>query len=147
MAKDRASYGQENPDQVMHAASFGLTFMAEMAEQNLRQSMAAMDGMLTTFRRAAEAFGQQASRIREHTAALAEETMGNTAEFGGKLARSKDPLEWAEAQSEFLSKQAQAIATGNRNLGEALIHESTEAAHATLHQAAREASRKRPEAA
>ncbi len=147
MAKDRANHGQENAKQVMHAANFGLSFMAEMAEQNLRQAMTAMDGILTTFRRAADTFGQQAFRIREHTAAFAEETMGNTAEFGSKLARSKDPLEWAEAQSEFLSKQAQAFATGNRNLGEALINESTEVAHATLYQAARDASRKRAEAA
>jgi hypothetical protein len=88
-----------------------------MAEQNLY----ALDGMLRTVRRAADAFGHQASSIREHSVALLEQSMGNAAEFGTKLAYSKHPLEWAEAQSKFLSKQAQVMASGAQSLGEALV--------------------------
>jgi hypothetical protein len=72
--------------------------------------------------------------------------MGNAAEFGTKLARSKHPLEWAKAQSEFLSKPSGAMASGAQSLGEALANGSNEVASAGLHQV-REASRKRPHAA
>jgi phasin family protein len=146
VAKDRTEFAQENMQRTMNAASFGANWMAEMTEQSLHQSMAAVDGMLTLVRRAADGFTQQATAIREQSVALAEQAMGNTAEFGTRMARLRDPLEWAEAQSEFLSKQAQTLAEGNRRLGEILIQQSTEVADATLHQA-RETTRKRAEAA
>ncbi len=146
MARDRGTNAQENMDQMQNAASAGATWLNEMTEQNLRQGIAALDGMLTTLRKSADVFGHQASRIRETSATLAEQTMGNAAELGNKLARSKDPLEWVEAHSEFLSKQAQAMASGAQSLGEALVNSSNEVASAGLHQV-REASRKGPHAA
>ncbi len=146
MAKDRGNYAQENVDQMQHAASAGATWLGEMTEQNLKQGIAALDGMLTTLRKSADVFGHQASSIRETSTALAEQTMGNAAELGNRLARSKGPLEWAEAHSDFLSKQAQAMASGAQRLGEAFVHGSNEVASAGLHQV-REASRRRPEAA
>jgi len=142
MAKDRGNSTREQLDQMTHAAGFGSTLFAELTEQNLKQGIGALDGMLRTVRRAADAFGHQASSIREHSAALLEQSMGNAAELGTRLARSKDPLQWAEAQSEFLSKQAQAVASGAQSLGEALVSSSNEVASAGLHQV-RQASRKR----
>ena len=146
MAKDRGNNGQEQLERMAHAASFGSTWIAEMAEQNLKQGIGALDGMLSTARRAADAFGHQAARIREHSTALVEQTMGNAAEYGSRLARSRDPLEWAEAHSEFVSRQAQAMAAGAQSLGEALVNGSNEVANAGVHQL-REATRKRSEAA
>ena len=146
MAKDRGNNAQEQLDQMQNAASAGTTWLNEMTEQNLQQGIAALDGMLTTLRKSADVFGHQASRIRETSTALAEQTMGNAAELGNRLTRSKDPLEWVEAHSEFLSKQAQAMAGGAKRLGEALVNGSSEVASAGLH-AVREASRKGPHAA
>jgi len=134
MAKDRGNHGQDTQE-IMHAAGSGLTWMTGMAEQNLRQSVTAMDEMLRTLRHAADVFRDQATRFREHTAALAEDTMGNAAEFGSRMIRSKDPLEWTEVQSEFLSKQLEAVAEHNRTMGEFLMSESTEMANVGLHQA------------
>jgi hypothetical protein len=71
--------------------------------------------------------------------------MGDAAELGNRLTRSKDPLEWVEAHNEFLSKQAQAMASGAQRLGEALVNGSNEVASTGLHQV-REASRKGPHA-
>ncbi len=142
MAKDRTDFAQENVQRTITAGNFGANWMAEMAEQSLHQSMAALDGMLTLVRRAADGFNQQATAMREQSMALAEEAFGNTAEFGTRMVRMRDPLEWAEAQSEFLSKQAQTLAEGNRKIGELLIQQSTEMADATLQQ-----TRKRAEAA
>ena len=146
MARDRTDFAHDNTQQAMQAATFGANWMAEVADYNLKQSMATMEGMLTIFRKAADAFGQHASAIREQSAAIAEEAMGNAVEFGNKIVRIKDPREWAEAQSEFLSRQAQTFAEGNRKLSESLIQESKEMANNTLQQA-REMSRKRSEAA
>ena len=138
MPKDHRNNGPEQLNQMAHAAALGSTWLAEMTEQNL----AALDGMLRSVRRAADAFGHQASSIREHSAALFEQSMGNAAEFGNKLARTRHPLEWAEVQSEFLSKQAQVIASGAQSLGEALVNGSNEVASTGLHRL-REASRRR----
>lgn len=145
MAKDRGRNTQEQLDQMTHAASFGSTWFAEMAEQNLKQGIGALDGMLRTVRKAADAFGYQASSIREHSTAVLEQSMGNAAELGNRLAHSKDALQWAEAQSEFMSKQAQVMASGAQSLGEALINSSNGVASAGLDQV-REASRKRARA-
>lgn len=142
MARDRGNSTREQMDQMTRAASLGSTWFTEVAEQNFKQGIGALDGMMRTVRKAADAFGHQASSIREHSTALLEQSMGNAAELGNRLARSKDPLQWAEAQSEFMSKQAQAVASGAQSLGEALIDSSNEVASAGLHQA-RAASRKR----
>ncbi len=146
MAKDRGNNGDENIYQMQNVASAGATWLNEMTEQNLKQGVAALNGMLSTLRKSADVFGYQASRIREASTALAEQTMGNATELGNRLTRSKDPLGWVEAHSEFLSKQAQAMAAGAQSVGEALVNSSNEAASAGLHQM-REASRKRSRAA
>ena len=139
MAKDRGNNGQEQLDRMTQAAGFASTWLAEIAEQNLKQGIGALDGMLTTTRKAADAFGHQASSISEYSAALFEQSMRNAAELGNRLARSKDPLQWAEAHSEFLSKQAEAVASRTHSLGDALIKNSNEVAHAGLRQASHRA--------
>lgn len=146
MAKDRTDFVEENAQRTMNAASFGANWMAEMTEHNLQQGMTAFEGMFTIMRRAADGFSQQANAIRERSLAVAEEAMGNAAEFGNRIVRMRDPLEWAELQSEFLSRQAQTFAEGNRKLGEALIQQSNELADTALNQA-RDNIRKRAEAA
>src|SRR6185503_7473005 len=109
-------------------------------EQNVKQGVAALNGMMTTLRRSADVIGRQAFRVRETSEALAEQTMGNATELGHRLSRSRHPLEWLEAHTEFMSKQAQAMAGGAQTIGEALVDSSAEAASAGLDQA-REASR------
>ena len=130
MSKNRRNNGQEQLNQMAHTAGLGSAWVAQMTEQNV----SALDGMLGSVRRVADSFGYQASSIREHSAALVEQSMENVAEFGSKLARTRHPLEWAEVQSEFLSKQAQVIASGVQGLGEALVNGSNDVANAGLHQ-------------
>ncbi len=137
MAKDRGNNGRESIEQSQNAASFGATWLNGMTEQNLKQGIAALDGMLTTMRKSAEVFGQQAARIRETSSELSEQMISNAAELGNRLARSKDPLEWAEAQSAFLGKQAQVLAAGAQNLGEAFVNGSSEVASAGVREASR----------
>ena len=134
------AHAQQNMEQMHNAASAGATWLNDMTEQNVKQGVAALNGMMTTLRRSADVIGRQAFRVRETSEALAEQTMGNATELGHRLSRSRHPLEWLEAHTEFMSKQAQAMAGGAQTIGEALVESSTEAASAGLDQA-REASR------
>ncbi len=123
MASHPRDLAKENLNRVTDAAGSGANWMAEFTDFNMRQSMAALDSMLTMVHRAAEGFGQQAAMVREHAVALAEQAVENTSEFSNRMVHLKDPLEWTQAQSEYLSRQTRAFAEGNRKLGEALIRE------------------------
>jgi hypothetical protein len=118
----------ENVDRMTDAASSGGNWMAQFTDFNLRQSMAALDSMLSLVRRSAEGFGQQAAMMRQHAVGLAEQAVENTSEFSNRIIHIKDPLEWAQVQSEYLSGQAHAFAEGNRKLGEAMMREQGEMA-------------------
>ncbi len=124
MATNPRDFAKENLDRATDAASSGANLMAQMTDFNLRQSMAALDGMLTMVRRAADGFGQQASAVREHATELADQAVENTHAFASRIVHIKDPLEWAQVQSEYLSKQARTFAESNRKISEALIREA-----------------------
>jgi hypothetical protein len=142
MAKDQPDYAQENAQHAMHAATVGANWIAEIAEQNLNQGKVAIDGMLTMIGKMSDGFVQQASAVHEHSVALAQDTARNAFEFGNKMLRIRSPEEWAEAQSEFLSRQAQTFSECSKNLGQRLVHETKEATATTLSEA-----RKRTKAA
>jgi hypothetical protein len=76
MARDRGNNAQANIEQMHNAASVGATWLNEMPDQNLKQGIAALNGMMTTLRKSADVFGHQASRIRETSAALGETNNG-----------------------------------------------------------------------
>ncbi len=147
MARNQSDFAKENTERVMDAASSGASWMAELTEYNLRHGMAAMEGVLTIVRRAADGLGQQASAIREHSISVAEEAIENSAAFGNRIVHLKDPLEWMQAHSEFLSKQARIFADSNRKLGETLMQELSELANATMRQTREAARRPASEAA
>ena len=147
MARNQSDFAKENTERVMDAASSGASWMAQLTEYNLRHGMAAMEGVLTIVRRAADGLGQQASAIREQSISVAEEAIENSAEFGNRIVHLKDPLEWMQAHSEFLSKQARIFADSNRKLGETLMQESSELANAAMRQPREAARRPASEAA
>jgi translation initiation factor 2 alpha subunit (eIF-2alpha) len=142
MAKDQADYAQENTQRAMQAASVGANWMAEIAEQNLNQGKVTVEGMLTIVSKVSDGFVQQASAVQEHSVSLAEEMAKNAFEFGNKMIRVRSPEEWAEAQSEFLSRQAQTFSECSKSLGQRLVQETKEATATSLNEA-----RKRTKAA
>jgi hypothetical protein len=66
----------------------------------------------------AQEFDDQASAIRDHSTSLTEKTLSNTLDFGHKLTRLREPQELMELQSEFISRQSQAIADQAKELGQ-----------------------------
>jgi hypothetical protein len=73
---------------------------------------------------------------------FAEETLENTFDFAQKLVRMKEPQEFPQIQSEFVSRQAQVLAGS----GQRIIQDVNDVAKTTLEGAA-ESSRRRSEAA
>ena len=109
MARDSTEFARQSGERAMQAATFGMTWAREFAEEGFTQSRQAFDSLLRVSRKMAEDFEDQACAMREHATALTEKTLANTMEFGQKLARAKEPQEIAQCQSEFLARQAQML--------------------------------------
>jgi len=132
-------FAQQNTDRATD-------WMRAIAEQNLNQSKAAFDGLLTVARKAVRDVDQQTAAICEHSMTFAEETLSNTFDFAHKLMHMKEPQELAQIQSEFGSRQAQLLGDQTKELGQAIMQGAHEAAK-TVREAAAEPTRKRSEAA
>jgi hypothetical protein len=145
MAKDKMDFAQQNTERVMQATNW----MRAIAEQNLNQSKAAFEGFLTV---AGNAFAgnafrgvdQQAAGICEHSFSLAEQTLANTFDFATRLVRMKDPQEFAQIQTEFVSRQAQLLGDRTKELGQSIM-QGDEVTQTALERSA-ETLRKRSEA-
>jgi hypothetical protein len=139
MARSTLDFAQQNTDRATD-------WMRAIAEQNLNQSKAAFEGLLTVARKAVRDVDQQTAAICEHSMTFAEETLSNTFDFAHKLMHMKEPQELAQIQSEFVSRQAQLLGDQTKELGQAIMQGAHEAAK-TVREAAAEPTRKRSEAA
>jgi hypothetical protein len=131
MARDSAEFAQQTGERAMEAATFGLTWAREFAEENFSQGKNALDSFMRVSRKMTEDLEDQLCAIRAHNTALAEQMLGNTMEFGQKLARAKEPQEFAQCQSEFMARQAQAIADQTKVLGQKIQQAAQEFAKTT----------------
>jgi hypothetical protein len=139
MARSTMDFAQQNTERASD-------WMRAIAEQNLNQSKAAFDGLLTVARKAVRDVDQQTAAICEHSMTFAEETLSNTFDFAHKLMHMKEPQELAQIQSEFVSRQAQLLGDQTKELGQRIMQGAQEAAK-TVREAAAEPTRKRSEAA
>jgi len=128
MARDSTEFARESGERAMQAATFGMTWAREFAEEGFTQSRQAFDSLLKVSRKMAEDFETQACAMREQATTLTEKTLENTMEFGQKLARAKEPQEVAQCQSEFLARQAQAIADQTKVFGQKIQQAAQELA-------------------
>jgi hypothetical protein len=131
MTKDAADFMQQNSERAVQAANRGLDWARELAEQSLDQSKVVLDGLFKVTQKMAEEFDDQASAIREHSTALTEKTLSNTFDFGRKLTRLREPQELVELQSEFISRQSQAIADQTKELGQKITKGTDKLANTT----------------
>ena len=140
MAKGTTDFARQSTEQAVQATDW----MRAIAEQNLNQSKAAFEGLLTIARNAVSGVDQQAAFIRG-SMTFSEKALSNTFDFAHKLVRMKEPQEFAQIQTEFVSRQAQLLEDQTKELGQIMrgVHD---AAKTTLEGAA-ESSRRRSEAA
>ena len=137
MARNTMDFAQQNTERAVQATDW----MRAIAEQNLNQSKAAFEGLLTIARSAVSGVDQQAAFMRD-SMLFAEETLENTFDFAQKLVRMKEPQEFPQIQTEFVSRQARVLAGS----GQRIIQDVNDVAKTTLEGAA-ESSRRRSEAA
>jgi hypothetical protein len=137
MAKATTDFARQSTEQALQATNW----MRAIAEQNLNQSKAAFDGLLTIARSAVSGVDQQAAFIRD-SLLFAQETLENTFDFAHELVRMKEPQEFARIQTEFVSRQAQVLAGS----GQRIMQDVNDAAKTTLEEAA-ESSRRLSQAA
>ena len=128
MIRGTTEITQQNSERAMQATNLGMNWALELAEQSLNQSKVVVDGLFKVTRKMAEEFDNQTSAIREHSTSLIETTLSNTFDFGHKLARLRGPQELVELQSEFVSRQTQAIADQTKELGQKIKNGTTGAA-------------------
>src|SRR5262249_42096152 len=143
MARSTMDFAQQNTERATD-------WMRAIAEQNLNQSKAAFDGLLSVTRNTVRNLDQQTAAICEHAVSFAEETLSNTFDFAHKLVRMKEPQEFAQIQSEFVSRQAQLLGDQTKELGQRIMWGAQNAAqHAAraAHEVAADSSRRRSEAA
>ena len=137
MAKGTTDLARQTTEQAVQTTDW----MRAIAEQNLNQSKAAFESLLTIVRNAASGVDQQAAFIRD-SMFFAEETLENTFDFAHKLVRMKEPQEFARIQTEFFSRQAQVL-TGS---GQRIMQDVNDVAKTAL-EGTSESSRRRSEAA
>ena len=137
MAKGTTDFARQTTEQAVQTTDW----MCAIAEQNLNQSKAAFESLLTIARNTASGVDQQAAFIRD-SMFFAEETLENTFDFAHKLVRMKEPQEFARIQTEFFSRQAQVL-TGS---GQRIMQDVNDVAKTAL-EGTSESSRRRSEAA
>jgi hypothetical protein len=142
MARDTMNFAQQNTEHAVQATNW----MRAIAEQNLNQSKAAFEGLLTIARNAVRGVDHQAAAIREHSMLFAEETLTNTFDFAHKLVRMREPQEFAQIQTEFVSRQAQVLGGQTKELGERIMQGVDDAAKTALEGTTDLSSRRRSEA-
>jgi len=141
MAKSTMDFAQQNTERAVQATNWVLA----IAEQNLNQSKAALEGLLTIARNAVPSVHRQSSAICEHSIAAAEQTLSNAFDFAHKVIRIREPQELVQIQSDFVSRQAQVLGEQAKELGQRMVRGAQEIAKAT--ETGTEESRRRSEAA
>ena len=141
MAKSTMDFAQQNTERAVQATNWVLA----IGEQNLNQSKAAFEGLLTIARNAVPSVHRQSSAICEHSIAAAEQTLSNAFDFAHKVIRIKEPQELVQIQSDFVSRQAQVLGEQTKELGQRMMQGAQEIERATETGTAE--SRRRSEAA
>ena len=145
MARDSTEFAQQSGERAMQAATFGLTWTREFAEENFNQGKHTLDSFLRVSRKLTEELEGQLCAIRAHNTALTEQMFANAMDFGQKLARAKEPQEVAQCQSEFLARQAQTLADQTKVFGQKIQQAAQELAQ-TASGAMSEAARRTADA-
>jgi hypothetical protein len=101
MTKSAADFAQRNTERAVQVTNYGMDWVREVAEQNLDQSKASVETLVSATRKAVRALDQQTSAVLGRSMLAAEEMLSNTFDFLHKLVRMKDPQELAQLQSEF----------------------------------------------
>jgi Phasin protein len=123
MVKSTTDFAERNSEQITNATRIknatrtGWDWVQELTKQNIRQAQA----IVITTHKVADDLCEQGSAIRQHSFAVAEGTLSNTLDFLQKLSHLKEPRELTLIQSEFVSRQAQVLGEGGKELAQTIV--------------------------
>ena len=125
MLKSTAS--EQNVEQAKWAANLGMDWIRQLTEEGLNQTGAIFDRFISTVRETADNFDQQTAEVRERSISMTTETFTNSMDFAHRAINVREPQELFQLQSEFLSKQAQALAEQSKLFGESIAERAHQA--------------------
>jgi hypothetical protein len=123
-----------------------MDWIRQATQESLTQTAAMFDRFVDTVRTTADNFDQQASALRERSLSMAKETFTNSMDFAHRAINAREPQELLQLQSEFVSRQAQALAEQSKLFGERIAEGAHQMGKFAAH-GLREASRTTSEAA
>jgi phasin family protein len=97
-------------------SAYGMDWMRQLMEESLNQTRAIFDGFLTTARKTADSFDQQAAEVRERSMSMATDTLSNSMDFAHRALKVRQPQDLLQLQTEFVSRQAQVVAENSKML-------------------------------
>lgn len=140
------NFSEQNAERAIHAVNHDMDWMRAIAEQSLTQSRTIFEGFLTTGRTTVDILDRQACEVRERSMSFAAETLSNAFELAHKIIRVREPQELVQLQTEFITRQAQALADQSKELEQSIAQGAKELGRTTSRTIA-EASRRASEAA
>jgi phasin family protein len=107
---------EQSAERAKQAANYGMDWMRQLMEESLNQTRAIFDGFLTTARKTADSFDQQAAEVRERSMSMATDTLSNSMDFAHRALKVRQPQDLLQLQTEFVSRQAQVVAENSKML-------------------------------
>jgi hypothetical protein len=104
----------QNTESAMQVASW----FRQIAGRNFKQGRESLQKLANANRKIVDVFGDQISEFCNQSISLAEETLSNTFDCGVRLMRLKEPQELAQAQTDFVTRQARAYADRTSELNQ-----------------------------
>src|SRR5262249_5253376 len=146
MAKGATDFAQQNTERAMQATTHGMNWMREVAEQNLSQSKAALESLLTIARTAAKGMDEQAAGLPDRSMFLSGETLLNAFDFARRWVGGGERQEFAHLEGEFTGGQARVLGDQPKELGKSSVKAANDGAK-SAHEEVVAPPRRRPEAA
>src|ERR1700730_13758007 len=122
----KSSSAEQNAERAKQAANYGMDWMRQFMEESLNQTRGIFDGFLTTARKTADGFDQQAAEVRERSMSMATDTLSNSMDFAHRALNVRQPQDLLQLQTEFVSRQAQAVAEHSKMLGGSIARGASE---------------------
>jgi phasin family protein len=117
---------EQNAERATQVANYGMDWMRQFMEESLNQTRAIFDGFLTTARKTADSFDQQAAEVRERSMSMAADTLSNSMDFVHRALKVRQPQDLLPLQTKFVSRQAQVVAENSKMLGETIARGASE---------------------
>jgi hypothetical protein len=122
----KSTMPEQNAERAKQAANYGMDWIRQLVEESLNQTRAIFDGFLTTARKTADNFDQQAAELGERSMSSQRTRFRTRWILRNRALKVRQPQGLLQLQTEFVSKQAQVVAENSKMLGETIARGASE---------------------